>query len=172
MGLRSALNDDADSMSFLSADDGEGAAKNGRHSTSATSIRNFKVSASASISMRSPSSRSWRKSALANRYWHSRCAGCSIKAQRSPSGVPGIPASSTRSVKSKAGKSTRRRSTTSMHPQAPHRRSGVTGIHGAAGNPTKGAETLGGLSIQLRSKPCLTDVYAELLKNHAGEGLL
>jgi hypothetical protein len=27
MGLRSALNDDADSMSFLSADDGEGAAK-------------------------------------------------------------------------------------------------------------------------------------------------
>src|SRR6476660_2873295 len=27
-----------------------------------------------------------------------------------------------------------------------HRRSGITGIHGAAGNPTEGAETLGGLS--------------------------
>jgi hypothetical protein len=30
--------------------------------------------------------------------------------------------------------------------RALHHRSGITGIHGAAGNPTKGAETLGGLS--------------------------
>ena len=29
----------------------------------------------------SPNSRSWRESALANRYWRLRCAGCSIKAQ-------------------------------------------------------------------------------------------
>ena len=105
----------------------------------------FQVSASANISPRLANSRNWPRSALANRYWRLRCAGCSIKAQRSPSGVPGIPASSTRSVISKAGKSTRRRSTTS-DPQAPHRRSGVTGIHGAAGNPTERAEMLGGLS--------------------------
>jgi hypothetical protein len=56
----------------------------------------------------------WHTNALASRYWRLRCAGCSIKAQRSPSGAPGIPVRSTRSVMSRAGTSTRRRSTTSM----------------------------------------------------------
>jgi aryl-alcohol dehydrogenase-like predicted oxidoreductase len=52
--------------------------------------------------------KSWRTNASANRCWHLRCAGCSIKARQSPSGVRAIPASSTRWWTSRAGTSMRR----------------------------------------------------------------
>ena len=54
------------------------------------------------------------KSASANRCWHLRCVGCSIKARRSLCGALAILVSSTRLVMSRAGTSTRLRSTTSM----------------------------------------------------------